>query len=122
MSPALNVNLSSILFSSVISGDTGSTGAEYKLTLLDSDISIAVSGDVKRNKNIITVPYTITGDNSANVSQVSVLILDKEYTVGNTNGAKILLYYGALQNATEEAGTASSETEGNTSETSTRSV
>lgn len=103
VSPALNVNRSSILFSSVISDDAGSTGAEYKLTLLDSDISIAVSGDVTRNNNIITVPYTITGDNSANVSQVSVLILDKEYTVGNTNGAKIFLYYGALQNATEGA-------------------
>lgn len=95
VSPALNVNLSSILFSSVISGTVGETGAEYKLTLLDSNMSIECNGDATRSGDIITIPYTISGMNSANATQVSVLLLDKEYIAGNTNNADIL-FYGAL--------------------------
>ena len=92
VSPALNLNLSSVLFSSVISGTAGETGAEYKLTLLDGDMTIAASGDVTRNGKTVTVPYSISGTNSANATQVSVLVLDKEYTEGNTNGATVLDY------------------------------
>ena len=92
VSPALNLNLSSVLFSSVISGTAGETGAEYKLTLLDGDMTIAASGDVTRNGKTVTVPYSISGGSSANATQVSVLVLDKEYTAGNTNGATVLDY------------------------------
>ncbi len=95
VSPALNINLSSVLFSSVISGTAGETGAEYKLTLLDSEMTIAGNGTVTRNEDTVTIPYTVSGTNSANVTQVSVLLLDKEYTAGNTNNADVL-FYGAL--------------------------
>ena len=95
VSPALNVNLSSVLFSSVISGTVGGMGAEYKLTLVDSDITLASSGAVTKSDDTITVQYTISGDNGANATQVSVLILDKEYEAGNSNGAAVLAY-GAL--------------------------
>ncbi|MBQ1193654.1 MAG: sortase B protein-sorting domain-containing protein [Lachnospiraceae bacterium] len=101
VSPALNVNLSSVLFSSVISGTAGQTGAEYKLTLIDSDMTIAGNGTVTRNGDTVTIPYTISGTNSANVTQVSVLLLDKEYTEGNTNDAEVL-YYGALDTSTND--------------------
>jgi len=92
VSPALNLNLSSVLFSSVISGTAGETGAEYKLTLLDGDMTIAPGSGVTKSGNTVTIPYSISGTNSANATQVSVLILDKEYTAGNTNGAKVLAY------------------------------
>ena len=92
VSPAFNVNLKSVLFSSVISGTAGETGAEYKLTLLDGDMTIAASGDVTRSGKTVTVPYSISGGSSANATQVSVLVLDKEYTAGNTNGATVLDY------------------------------
>ena len=46
VSPALNINLSSVFFTSVISGTKGETGAEYKLTLLDNDMTIAGNGNV----------------------------------------------------------------------------
>ena len=92
VSPAFNVNLSSVLFSSVISGTAGETGAEYKLTLLDRDMTITTTGDVTRNDKTVTIPYSISGNNSENAAQVSVLILDKEYTAGNTNGATVLDY------------------------------
>lgn len=92
VSPALNLNLSSVIFTSVISGISGETGAEYKLTLKDSDMSIAPGSSVTKSGNTVTIPYTISGTNSGNATQVSVLVLDKEYTAGNTNEAKVLDY------------------------------
>ncbi len=85
VSPAFNVSLKSIVFSSLVSGTAGETGAEYKLTLSDSDLTIAVTDGsrVTRNGSTITVPYTIT-DNSdtSEADQVSVLITDSEWTAG----------------------------------------
>ncbi len=92
VSPAFNLNLSSILFSSVISGTAGQTGAEYKLTLLDSSMNIAVEGDIGRSGDTITIPYIINGARAGSATQVSVLILDQEYSAGNTNGANVLAY------------------------------
>ena len=40
----------------------------------------------------ITVPYTIGGTNGGNATQVSLMVLDKEYTAGNTNGARLVAY------------------------------
>ena len=92
VSPALNLNLSSVIFSSVISGTAGETGAEYKLTLLDDGMTIGANGDATRYGKTVTIPYHISGNNSSDATQVSVLILDKEYTAGNTNGATVLDY------------------------------
>ena len=92
VSPALNLNLQSVLFSSVISGTAGETGAEYKLTLLDDGMTIGANGDATRYGKTVTIPYHISGNNSSDATQISVLILDKEYTAGNTNGATVLDY------------------------------
>ena len=92
VSPAFNIKLSSVLLTSVILGTAGTIGAEYKLTLLDSDMTIAGNGDVTRSGDTITVPYTVTGANSGNATQVSILITDKAYTDSNAQ----ILYYGAL--------------------------
>ena len=45
--------------------------------------------------NKVAVPYTISGANALNATQVSVLILDREYESGNSNDASIV-YYGKL--------------------------
>ena len=83
VSPALNINLSSVIFSSLISGTAGEAGAEYKLTLLDSDMEIGVgSAGVSQSGNTITVPYSISGDHKNNANQVSVLIMDSAYSAG----------------------------------------
>ena len=90
--PAFNLNLDSVLFTSLIS--TTDKGSEYKLTLLDDNMTIAKTEneDAARRSSTLIIPYTISGTNSANASQVSVLILDKEYTDGNTNNANVLAY------------------------------
>lgn len=92
ISPAFNINLSSVLFSSVISGTAGETGTEYKLTLIDDSTNMAANGNIIRKGDTITVPYTITEGKGGAVTKASVLILDKQYTPGNTNNANILAY------------------------------
>ncbi len=93
VSPALNIDLKSILFSSSI----GSGTKEYKLTVFDKNLLVSantISDGMKESTlgTTMKVPYCIGGINGGNATRVSVLILDKEYTAGNTNGAKIIYY------------------------------
>lgn len=84
MSPAFNLDLQSIIFSSLIQGTAGAYGAEYKLTIKDTNLVIAKTdgSEVTRAGNVVTVPYTITGSNSGNATQVSVLLTDTPYSAG----------------------------------------
>ena len=61
-SPAFNVNLDSVIFSSVISG------CEYKLTLKDA--SLGASGTGTLDGTEATVTYTTTGDAATQASYV----------------------------------------------------
>ena len=109
VSPALNIDQSSLLFSTVINdGDFNETRTEYKLTLMDSDIKIALQSgkQVAVSGSKLTIPYSVSGSNAGNATRVSVLILDKEYKAGNTNDAKII-YYDALGGSYGKTGTGS---------------
>lgn len=77
VSPAFNINLESVIFSSEVSGG-------YKLTVKDENMTIAKTdgSDVTRAGNVVTVPYTISGTNAANATQVSVLLTNSEYSAG----------------------------------------
>lgn len=90
VSPALNLDLSYVLFSSLASVDNSGHGA-YKLTLLDDEIRLHVLEDpgVVRSGNTLTLSYSVAGKHTPN--RLSVLVLDKEYTRGNSD-AKILQY------------------------------
>ncbi len=87
VSPTLNVKLSSIMFSSLIPSETNS----YKLTVLDKDsqgnnlMSVSSTGAVMNNSTV-TVPYTITGDNASNATQVSVVVTGSDVTWSETTG------------------------------------
>ena len=87
--PAFNLNLGSVLFTTLNSKNYGTVGSEWKLTLLDESITVAQTegAAITRSGNTVTVPYTIGGTGSA--TQVSVLLLDSEY---GTAGAKVLAY------------------------------
>lgn len=109
VAPALNVDLSHIFTSTCISGTPGEYGACYKLTLCgpDATISVPSGSQVSANQGTVTVPYKISGKAASNMTNVSVMILDKEYTVGNTNGAKLLFYdqlQGSFSNSKEATG------------------
>ena len=93
ISPAFNIDLESVIFSSVISGTAGEKGAEYKLTIKDKGMSAAVTSgqEVTRSGDTITVPYTVTDV----TNRVSVLITDGEFTLGASSLPNIK-YYGAL--------------------------
>ncbi|MCR5250335.1 MAG: DUF6273 domain-containing protein, partial [Lachnospiraceae bacterium] len=105
VSPAFNVSLNSVLFSTLVSGTAGQPGAEYKLTLKDENMGIAVAEgeSVVQSDTTVTIPYTITNDTDSGITadQVSVLITDKAYTESDAS----VLQYTAL---TVEEGTVGS--------------
>ena len=98
VSPAFNIKRDYILFSSLVAGEAGKDNAEYKLTLIDGSFSAGAQGGKPLGVfgNRITVPYTSSG---TGVNQVSVLILDKEYVLGDTDNTKVI-FYGKLDTGT----------------------
>ena len=94
ISPALNVDLGKTVFSSVVSGTAGQTNAEYKLTLLDPDMTLSMDKGVKKKGSLVTIPYTITNNSAENVpTQVSAVVTDGMWTEsGWSEGASILQY------------------------------
>ena len=109
VAPALCVDQDSIIFTTEVDF-YDELDNEFKLTLVDEDLDI----DIQENEyitaidNVVTVPYVISGDNADEVSRVTVLILDGEYTAGNTNGADII-YYDDLSGAVGVDGTGTFE-------------
>lgn len=93
--PAFNLNLSSVLFSSLIPN----TSNQYKLTLKDSALTIS-TGDVTRSGDVITVSYSISGTNAGDGTKTYVLVTDEAYT---ENDAEVLAYTELAAGA--EAGT-----------------
>ena len=83
VSPAFNVDLSSVIFSSKVEDADGAYGDAYKLTLKDNNTKLTV-GDVTRDGNTVTVPYQRTDSDSADgitANQVSVLILGSDNAI-----------------------------------------
>ena len=102
VSPALNVDQRSILFTSL----TGNSADEFKLTLPDSHLTVTVPDGRKTSieEMTVTVPCKTGGPDANPATRVSVLILDKEYLPGNPNSADILCYT-ALTGSSEAGGT-----------------
>lgn len=89
-SPAFNIDKKDILFTTLVDGTAGKTGASYKFTLLDSGMNVQITDSViTKTGNTITIPYEITGKKKDNVSQLSYFVTDKVY---NADGAKIKAY------------------------------
>ncbi len=86
VSPAFNLDLSSVLFSSVVFGEEGAVGAEYELTIKDKNLGIT-AGDVVNDDNTVTVPYQVSENrvvSGNSVNRISVLLIDREYKPGET--------------------------------------
>ena len=103
VSPAFNVNLESVIFTSLISGSAGDTGAEYKLALLDPGVAFDETAgknpEINSDGTTVTIPYKVTGT----YNRVSVMMLDKEYEAGNKNEATVK-YYSKLTESDGEDG------------------
>ncbi len=128
VSPAFNLNLPSVLFTSVNTMSKSSpltsnstkvgvtTNSDWKLTLNDSRKTVALLKGkcaIKAVDGTITVPYTYTDSavtDSEKVNQLSVMITDRTY--GSENAQ--ILYYGALQNIKNAEGTDSTVPESST--------
>ena len=95
VSPAFNINLKSVIFSSLISGEAGQSGAEYKLTIKDA--GLGASGSATLDGTKATVTYATTGDAA---TQASYLVTDKAWDDGWPADAQVLAY-GVLGEAGE---------------------
>ena len=102
VAPALNLDQASILFAT----QTGTGTDEFKLTLIDHDLVITVPdhGNTTAAGSTVTIPYQISGADAREKTRASVLVLDREYTPGNTNDAGIL-FYSVLDSTTSASGT-----------------
>jgi len=98
VSPAFNINLSSVIFSSLVSGTSGQAGAEYKLTLKDPGLTIVAGAvPVEGIPNKYLIPYDITDNSdSADPTQVSVVVTDKPWTENGWSENTTLLQYTKL--------------------------
>ena len=99
VAPALNLNLESVILSTEVQEPYEDTlQGEYKLTLLDDNLSVSVTeGEtVKSIGSTVYVPYTITGWDASVADHVTVMILNSEYEAGNGKNRN-LWYYGALE-------------------------
>ena len=95
VSPAFNIDLSSVIFSSLVTGTAGQPGAVYKLTLQDGGLSVSVSGAVTRDaENTVSIPYTITDNSTADPTQVSVVVVNNGTWTENgwSEGSGLLQY------------------------------
>ena len=90
VAPALNIDQDSILFSTSV----GTGPDEFKLTLIDHDLVITVPDNEKITaaETTVNIPYRISGANAGETTRACVLVLDREYTPGNENGADINCY------------------------------
>lgn len=91
VSPAMNIDLSKVLFSTPVSGEQGA----YKLTLLNNtntSTKVGVTGGsyVVKDGSKITIPYTIS--NATDINRISVMVTDKAYTDATAS----LKYYGTV--------------------------
>ena len=82
VSPAVNIDLDRVLFSTAISGRIGEIGAEYYLTVLSDNLSV-VPGNVSISGSTLSCSATGNGD------RVSILITDGAW---NTSGSSIKYY------------------------------
>lgn len=94
--PALNVDLSSVLFTSKLPDECATHHAAHKLTLIDDNIKLSLpmaKSSVTRDGDEIRVRYNLSNQSEYNIpNRISVLILDKEWTRGNSNNASVLAY------------------------------
>lgn len=91
IAPALNVDLSSVVFSTLYSGEFNTVGAVYTLTVVDPDLGIGIPLGQQATLigSTVSVPYVITGANAGNATRASVLITDGEW---DADGSSMLLY------------------------------
>ncbi|MBQ5968463.1 MAG: hypothetical protein IJL60_11890 [Clostridiales bacterium] len=100
IAPALNVDHDSVLFSTAVKGTYGELGTEYKLTLLDPELQVSLTGDFTKTGLKITVPYSLTGDSVNANTKMSYMFTSKALgEAGNT-----ILAYGTMNQENSQSG------------------
>ena len=92
-SPAFNLDVNEVMFTTRLSYSSSSGFGTYKLTMKDPSLTVAQNGEILKAGNYLIVPYTTTGE----VNNVSVLITNKPW---NESDARIV-QYGMLEGTHE---------------------
>ena len=100
VSPAFNLNHSSIIFSSLIKENdsspvAGQDGAEYKLTVLDSGMAVSVwRKTIDHNAVTLTFTFSKSGNTTSQPEKLSVVVTDGTWTKGKgwSEGATVKQY------------------------------
>ena len=96
VSPAMNINSESVLFSSAISGSFGAVGTEYKLTLIDENLSITPR-NIQRNGNQVSFKGIVGGFDESNPPRISYFITENGWNYGTLFGKpQNMLAYGEV--------------------------
>lgn len=97
IAPALNLDRSQVVFTSVVEGINEETGygAQVKFTLKDKDIIVTpdTTEGYYNASGVVHVPYKITGEHATTVNQLSV-VFTKDKTITDQSQ---LLYYTSLE-------------------------
>ena len=108
VAPAFNVSYDKILLASAVRGEFGEADTEYKLTLSDSNINLAVS-DVNYLGKKVSFNYRLSGSDADTVTQLSYLILRNPWSeYGYQN--RIISYGAATVNGSVTGSTKASFT------------
>ena len=99
VAPAVNLDTTKVLFTTEKTFDKTASLAQvsdastkaWKVTLVDDALNLALSS-VTKEGNVVTVPYTVSGDRAVTASQVSVLITSGDIASDSSE----ILYYGKL--------------------------
>ena len=80
ISPAFNIDLSEILYSTLVSGKAGTPGAKYKLTMYSPDYNISLTEGKKTSidYNVISVPIHVK-DNYTSSARFAVMVTDGDF-------------------------------------------
>jgi hypothetical protein len=86
-SPALNVDLDSVLLSTRVNNNNVNYNNEYKLTLIYDKLETAITQgrNISINNGTVTVPYTVTDknpDDGIQADYISVLVVEGDRTTG----------------------------------------
>lgn len=104
--PAMNIERSKILFSNLMSGEAGTAGAKYKLTILDEKINVKDEPTAARdntNEKEITVTYELEGKNKATANKLGLMVLNKPFVAGQMGKDDMVAYYEADASTNGEA-------------------
>ena len=92
ISPALNLDVTSIMFTRLVDGNKGYANAAYALMLKDPNLKVEITNtnkDASAINNKVTIPIKLSGSSVNDKTRIYVFATNGEFEPGNLNNAKL---------------------------------